>query len=251
MKTQVIVFCLLAAGLTTACVSDSPSKNVTNEEKAITYMDMGVRYMDMGELRFAKENLEKALDTDGNNSNIHNAAAALYEKIREPENARNHYLIALRLDPENPQPQNNYGRFLCEQGEYVDGLEHLNLALNMPMNNRRWFALTNAGRCLLKQAQKPRAEAYFREALQLQPDYHPALLEMMKLSYNDAKYLSARAFLQRYQNVAQPTSDFLWYAMQIETALQHKNLAQQYKNALLNEFPTSDEAMRVKTSIDD
>jgi type IV pilus assembly protein PilF len=73
---------------------------------------------------------------------------------------------------------------------------------------------------------------------------------MMKISYNDAKYLSAKAFLQRYQNIAQPAPDFLWYAMQIETALEHKNLAQQYKNALLNDFPSSEEAMRVKTSID-
>ena len=250
MQRQALFFCFVSFFLT-ACVDDSPSKNVTSEEKAVTYLDMGIRYMDMGELRFAKENFEKALDMDSNNPNIHNAAAALYEKIREPENASNHYQTSLRLDSDNPQSQNNYGRFLCEQGALAEGLEHLNLALNMPLNNRRWFALTNAGRCLLKQAQKPRAEAYFREALQLQPDYSPALLEMMKISYNDAKYLSAKAFLQRYQTVAQPSPDFLWYAMQIETALEHKNLAQQYKNALLNEFPASEEAMRVKTSIND
>jgi type IV pilus assembly protein PilF len=99
MKTQVMFFCLTTVFLT-ACVGDSPSKDVTSEEKAITYLDMGVRYMDMGELKVAKENLEKALDWDSSNPNVHNAAAALYEKIQEPDNARSHYQTSLRLDPE-------------------------------------------------------------------------------------------------------------------------------------------------------
>jgi type IV pilus assembly protein PilF len=250
MKIRAIVFCLTAV-LLTACVDTSPSKDVTAAEKALTYLNMGVRYMEMGELKIAKDNLEKALDWDSNNPDIQNAAAALYEKIQEPENASNHYQTALRLDSENPQTQNNYGRFLCETGSYAEGMQHLNTALNMPLNNRRWFALTNTGRCLIKQGQKPQAEAYFREALQLQPDYSPALLEMLKQAYNDGKYMSAKAFLQRYQNVAQPTPDFLWYAMQIEYALEHKYLAEQYKTSLLNDFPNSDEAKRVKTAIND
>lgn len=249
MKTHSIIFCLTAV-LLTGCFNTNPS-DVTSSEKALTYLNMGVRYMDMGELRFAKDNLEKALDWDSNNPEIHNAAAALYEKIQELEKARSHYQSALRLDAQNPQTQNNYGRFLCETDSQAEGLQYLNTALNMPLNNRRWFALTNAGRCLIKQGQKTQAEAYFREALQLQPDYSPALLEMLKLAYNDGKYMSAKAFAQRYQNVAQPRPDFLWYAMQIEYSLDHKYLAEQYKASLLNDYPNSDEAKRVKTAIND
>lgn len=250
MKTQVMIFCLTAMFLT-ACADDGPIKEATAEEKAATYLDMGVRYMDMGQLKFAKENLEKALDLDSSNPNLHNAAAALYEKIQEPETAISHYQTALRLDPENPQSQNNYGRFLCETGSYAEGLEHLNAALNMPLNNRRWFALTNAGRCLLQLGKKQQAETYFREALQLQSEYSPALLEMSKMNYTDGKYMTSRAFLQRYQSVAQATPESLWYGMQIELALDHKALAEQYKNTLLNDFPSSGEAKRVKTAVSD
>lgn len=250
MKSQVMIFCLTAM-LLTACADDGSVKNVTSEEKAAVYLDMGVRYMEIGELKSAKENLEKALDWDSSNPEIHNAAAALYEQIKEPDAARSHYETSLRLDTENPQSQNNYGRFLCETGSLAEGLQHLNTALNMPLNNRRWFALTNAGRCLLKQGQKSQAEAYFREALQLQTDYSPALLELLKINYNDANYLSAKAFMQRFQHVSPPTPEFLWYAMQIELALDHKGLAEKYKNSLLNDFPSSEEALRVKTAISD
>jgi type IV pilus assembly protein PilF len=155
------------------------------------------------------------------------------------------------LDPENPQLQNNYGRFLCEQGSIVEGLEHLTTALNMPLNNRRWFALTNAGRCLLKQGKKTQAENYFREALLLQPEYPAALLEMAKFNYNDGSHFLAKAFLQRYETAAPPTPESLWYAMQIELGLDHKSLAEQYKRTLLATFPLSDEARRIKNAISD
>lgn len=247
MKIQLTIFYLTAIFLT-AC-NNSPSKDVTSEEKAKTYLDMGLRYMEMGELKIAKENLEKALDWDSSNPDIHNAAGALYERIQETENAGNHYKTALRLDTENPQSQNNYGRFLCEHGSPDEGMGHLNIALNMPLNNRRWYALANAGRCLIKLGQKQRAEAYFLEALQLQNDYAPVLLEISKLNYVDGNYLSAKAFLQRYQNVAAHSPESLWYAIQIETALNHKAAAGQYKTQLLNSFPSSDEAKRVQTAI--
>jgi type IV pilus assembly protein PilF len=232
----------------TACVDDSPSRNVSSEEKASTYLDMGVRYLEMGQLKFAKENLEKALDLNSSNADIHDATAVLYERLKEPEQARKHYEISLQISADNPQSQNNYGRFLCEQGNYTEGLLHLNLALKMPLNNRRWFALTNTGRCLLQQGDKTQAEAYFREALLLQNDYPPALLEMLKISYHEAKYLSAEAFLQRYQNVAELTAETLWYAVQIEFALEHKALAETYRSRLWSEFPVSEEAKRLRTA---
>lgn len=250
MKIQVMAF-LLVAFFLTACAESGYFKEVSSEEKAVTYLEMGVRYMEIGELKIAKDNLEKALDEDSSNPEIHNAAAAMYEKIREPEKAREHYQTSLNLDSENPQIQNNYGRFLCEQNSQAEGLEHLNTALNMPLNNRRWFALTNAGRCLLKSGHKTQAEAYFREALQLQADYPPALMEMAKINYDEGNYLFAKAFLQRYEVSSSATAESLWYAMQIELGLNHKNLADQYKMSLLNNFPSSDEAKRIKHAISD
>ncbi len=251
MQAPRIVFSLLLLSVT-ACVSDSPSSATSSEEKAITYLEMGVRYMEIGELKVAKENLEKALDEDSGNAEVHNAAAVLYERIRDPEAASSHYQTSLRLDADNPQIQNNYGRFLCEQGQFEEGMQYLESAVNMPLNSRPWFALTNAGRCLLKRGDKRKAEQYFRQALQLQNDYPPALLEMLKLTYRSGQYLSAQAFLQRYHSaMAGHTPESLWYGMQIEGVLEHKALAEQYRKRLVNEFPTSEEANRIKHSVND
>jgi type IV pilus assembly protein PilF len=251
MNLQRAVLSLALISLS-ACISDSPSHDVSSEEKAVTYLEMGVRYMEIGDLKVAKENLEKALYWDSSNAEVQDAIAVLYEKIQEPQNASQHYQAALRIDPENPQLQNNYGRFLCDQGQIDDGLNYLEAAVNKPLNNRKWFALTNAGRCLLKQGDKRKAESYFRLALQLQDDYAPALLEMLKMTYRNGQYLSAKAFFQRYQGlISGYSAELLWYGMQIERALEHRTLAEQYRRRLLNDFPTSEEANRAKNSIND
>jgi type IV pilus assembly protein PilF len=251
MNAQIIKLLLIMVSLSLiACSWDnSASSKMSNAEKATTYLDMGVRYMEIGQLKSAKENLEKALDLETSNADMYNALAVLNEKLKEPNNARQYYEKSLNIDPNNPQSQNNYGRYLCEQGNYAEGMIHLNIALNMPLNNRRWFALTNAGRCLLKQGDKIQAEAYFRESLLLQPNYHPALLEMLKLSFHEGKTLSAQAFLQRYQSLTGMDAEALWYAIQIELALDHKTIADKYRYQLLNEFPMSEEAKRIRNAI--
>ena len=229
-----------------ACVNANPKKDVSSDEKAKVYLKMGVRYMEIGQLGIAKENLEKALDFDSSNANIHNAIAVLYERIKRFDDAKYHYQKAVSLDEENPQPKNNYGRFLCELGDYQGGLAHLNVALNMPLNRRKWFALTNAGICKVKEGNSQQAEAYFREALNQNPNYAPALMEMQKISYHQRNYMSARAFLQRYLSVAPENAETLWYAYQNERSLGNSQKAEEYRSKLLNKFPNSAEAKKIQ-----
>lgn len=245
MKTFIIPLCFIFFYLT-ACVQVNPPKNVSSEEKAKTYLQMGVRYMEMGKLNIAKKNLEKALDEDSSNANVHNAIAVLYERIKRFADAKSHYLKAISLDEESAQSKNNYGRFLCDQGDYPAGLAHLTVALNMPLNTRKWFSLTNAGICESKQGNKKQAEIYFRQALEFNRNYAPALLEMQKISYHQRKYMSARAFLQRYLNVAQETAETLWYAYQTERSLNDPKAAENYRSTLLRRFPNSVEANKVQ-----
>lgn len=243
MKPQLIIG---MSFLLMACVQVNPTREISSEEKADVYLKMGVRYLEMGQLKIAKENLEKSLDEDSSNAEAHNAIAVLYERIRRFDDARDHYERAISLDDESPQPKNNYGRFLCDRKEYKEGLLHLSAAFNMPLNKRKWFSLTNAGLCKLKQGNNTQAENYFRAALQFHPNYHPALKEMLKISYHQRKYMSARAFLQRYSSLAPETAEVLWYAYQTERSLHNIQVAEQYRSKLIQKFPESNEAKKLR-----
>jgi type IV pilus assembly protein PilF len=102
---------------------------------------------------------------------------------------------------------------------------------------------------LLQQNNRVQAEEYFRKALQSNPEYAPALKEMLKLSYDNQQYMSARAFLERYMAVAKHTPETLWYAFQTERAMGNYQAADEYQEQLINNFPTSKEAQDIKTAI--
>lgn len=231
----------------TACVRSGSSKTeLSKEQQARLYLDMGARYLEMGMLTTAKEKLEIAENIDSENSNIQNGLAALYERMKLHSEAKEHYQKAVALDEGNFGAKNNYGRYLCESGDYEAGLNLLKQALTLPLNSRQWFAYTNIGRCELIKGKKQEAELNFRTALQINKNYAPALFEMQKISYHAEKYMSARAFLQRYLAVSKHNAETLWYAVQTERALGDIKTAEAYKNKLFNLFPVSKEAQQLK-----
>ncbi len=242
----VVLICLLV----NACAGNQGSKDyMSDEKKAALYLQMGVRYLEMDMLKPAKENLELAEQMDANNADTHNALGVLYERMKQYQKTRDQYQQALELDAENAEIKNNYGRYLCERGEYEKGVQLLTQALAMPLNNRKWFAYTNLGRCKLNQGDQQKAENFFRQALQENKAYTPALFEMQKISYRSGKYMSARAFMQRYLSSAKHNSESLWYAVQTERALGNKQTADEYRELLFKLFPASKEADQLKTAV--
>lgn len=242
---------LLAAALSGGCalIPDFGDDSMSNAEKANLNMQMGTRYLEMGMWDVAKEKLELALDLDSSNADIHNAMGIFYERIKEYDKAADQYESAVSKGPDNFDIKSNYGRFLCDRGDFNKGMTVLQQALDAPMNNRQWFALTSMGICHVKQNDLSRGEDYLRQALQLQADYPPALLEMQKISYQNRQYMSARAFLERYLAVGKHTPETLWLAFQTERSLGNEKIAEDYGQQLFTQFPASKEAQQIKNVI--
>ncbi|MBZ4203192.1 MAG: type IV pilus biogenesis/stability protein PilW [Methylovulum sp.] len=243
-KTQVVKRCLqlvqVSVLLSLAACASLDEKSST--DRAEIYVQLGVRYLNMNRLDVAKANLEHALEENPLNINAHNALAFLYEKIEKYPQAKEHYLAALNIAPDDLSVQNNYGRFLCEHQETQAGVILLERAIKNLLNDRSWLALTNAGLCAVNSGQTHQAKAYFKQALLANERYAPALLAMQKMSYNNAEYWPAKGYLQRYLNSAAHTSESLWFGMMTERALGNQTLAQEYRDLLVDTFPLSKEA---------
>jgi type IV pilus assembly protein PilF len=143
-KAIKIVSVILLASALNACAGTG--KSAKDRESAEVYLQLGVRYMGLNKLELAKENLLMALKKDSHNAKAHNALAFLYEKINLYDDAREHYETALDLAPDDSGGQNNYGRFLCERGQFEEGVALLSRAAAMPLNERPWMALTKMRR---------------------------------------------------------------------------------------------------------
>ena len=115
-------------------------------------------------------------------------------------------------------------------------------ALDNPLYNTPWLAWHNAGWCNERSGDSERAEGDYRSALQLNPRFAPSLLAMARVSVESGNYLSARAYLQRYAEVADHTAESLWLGVRTENQLGDSDQLASYRLKLLARFPDSDEA---------
>jgi type IV pilus assembly protein PilF len=208
------------------------------------YVQMGVQYMEQGKLEIADTDLRHALELDDDNSEAYNALGVLNDRLKRDAEASRNFQKSLALKPDNFSARNNYGRFLCTRGHYPEGMAQFQRVIAAPLYSQPWIPLTNAGLCAKDNGRRKEAEDFFRQALQRNPGFPPALLEMANISFTTRQHQSARGFLQRYQAVGPETPRSLWLAAQTELALGSAESANDYLGRLRARFPDAPETRR-------
>jgi len=169
----------------------------------------------------------------------------IHERLGQPDKAEAFYQKAIGENPGDSAAQNNYGRFLCVQGRYEEGEKRLLRALKNTLYASPELAYANAGICAKSAGQPEKAERYFRRALELQPRIPVALMSMAELSFQRGRYLSSRAYLQRYLEVGDHTPESLWLGIRVEQALGDKNAVSSYAMLLKTQYPDSRETQNL------
>lgn len=235
------VICLALAACTTTEVQ-APGAKTDLKEAARLNTQLGIDYMRRGQYDFALEKLEHALEQDPDLATAHSAIALLYQKRDEPKLARKHYKKALDLNENDPGTMNNFGIFLCGQGEIADAEEIFVKAAQSKDNGQPADSWANAGVCVRRDPKRlDKSEEYLRQALRLNPKHENALAQMAMVCMERQDYLRARAFLQRYEAVAKDTAQTLWIGAQIERKLGDVQSARMFERRLRTEFPEAPE----------
>ena len=217
-----------------------------SNDVAIANLELGVAYMNEGNYEKALEKLERARQADPGYSPTFNMLGLLYQVLGENAKAEEYFKRAIGLNANDSSTLNNYGRFLCQNGRTDEAEETFLRASKNPLYKTPEIAITNAGTCAMTNDRKEEAEKYFRQALQLNPQMPVPLLQMAMLSFEQGNALSARAYLQRYQEQARHTPGSLWLGIQIERELGDKNALASYTLLLKNGYPESKEAELLK-----
>jgi type IV pilus assembly protein PilF len=247
MRAVAAVFqVVLIAALLAACASMPSQEPSKARRMAETNVQLGLAYMQQGDLETALMKLQRALEQDPKLSSAHHSIAILYQRLGNDTLAEKHYKTALQLEPDAARAHNNYGQFLCLRQRYAEAEEHFIKAAGNPLYNSIAGALTNAGVCANRVPDAVKAEQFFRQALEHDQKYAPALLQMAGVTFKAGNYLSARAYLERYQNVASHNPESLWLGVRIEDALGDKDASSSYALLLRNTFADTQQAKALK-----
>ena len=245
---------LIAWGLSVlllqGCVSTAGSERVRpGEDAAVANMNLGAGYLRQGRYDLAIERLQRALKQDPRLAEAHTTIALAYDRIGSKEDAEQHYKRATQLEPNNAASANAYAVFLCRENRWTDAAPYFRRAAENPTYSTPEVAYTNAGVCARDAGEVDKAEENFRAALSRNPSFPDALAGMIELSYDQKKYLQARAFMQRYLDVQQPGAPLLWMCFNIEQELGNQAAAQRCAEQLRTRFPQSPEVAQLQEAL--
>jgi len=240
-----LAWLLVAVLLVGACASQPESRFDSEEKKAAQInAELGLKYLRNGDLQVAKNKLDKAIAQDPDNPDAHAAYALLSMELDKPDQARDHFDTALDARPDDPQLLNNYGTFLCEQGDYSEGIERFLKAARNQLYETPSYAYANAGRCARDAGRPDEARRYLRQALEADSRMGSALLELARLEYEQGRLRQSRRRIEHYHEVATLAPESLWLAIRIERRLGDRRAAERLGKRLVREYPDSAQASR-------
>ena len=241
---KIIVCLFIVAGLT-GCASPTSVRKYHPEDRskvADLNTKLAIVYLREGNNELALKKLEKAINADRSYAPAYGALGLLYDRIGDFDKSDKNFRKALRLDPNNSSILNNYGQMLCRQEQYTKGQKMFLKANDNALYRTPEIALSNAGTCAMEAGDTAAAEQHFREALVLNPRIAPTLLQMTVISYDLGRFLSARAYLQRYLEIGRPTPQSLWLGIRIEREMGDKDALTSYTLQLEKIYPDTEEA---------
>lgn len=212
---------------------------------ADTFTQLAAEYLRMGNYPAALRKAKKAVARDASSPSAHLVLGLVYEALGEIGQAQTTYRRARELAPRDPYVLNASGRLLCTLEEYDKSLVMFGRALQNPLYETPWVASTNAGICARKAGKAELAETYFLKALEKNKAYPPALAQMAQVRFDQGKYLSTRAYIQRYREVAKPTAELLYLSILAERKLGNRDQERSDELLLMSEYPDSEQARKL------
>ena len=256
LRLNICVALLLACGVLAGC-AQSPANSATQADtvqtgtqtgeagdprnRARIHTELAGAYFERGNMGVALEELRSAIDADPNYAPAFNVLGLVHMDLRENAVAEQHFERALRLSPNDPDINNNYGWFLCQSGREERSIAYFLAALKNPLYNTPARSYVNAGLCALRKNNERDAFDYFQRALRSEPDNLQALLSLASIQYKRGQLELARGLIGRFNKLVEPTVESLWLALRIERKLGDKSAENTLATQLRRRFSGSQE----------
>jgi len=179
------------------CSCSSVSEKDTQQANA--HYQLGVSYLNDNNIQPAFVELQKALELNPRDKEVHNAIGVIYlVNLEEYSKAIRHFQEALKIDKNYPEAANNLGNAYANVGDFVKAIESFRLALSNPQYKNAAMAFNNLGMVYYRLSRYEEAADAFKDSMKRYSDfplpyYGLALTYNAKGQYGDAAFALARA----------------------------------------------------------
>jgi type IV pilus assembly protein PilF len=209
--------------------------------RAKLHTELASLYFTRGGMSVALEELRLAVAADSSYAPAYGMFGVVYQDLKENGLAEDNFERALRLAPNDPDINHNYGWFLCQTKREPDSIKYFLQAIRNPLYPTPWRSYSAAGQCSLRTKNVKDAEQFFERALRLDPDDPTSLLQMGQIRYGQGNVTEARRLVSRHNKLVTPTAESLWLSVRIERRSGERTAEMSYANQLRRRFPNSAE----------
>jgi type IV pilus assembly protein PilF len=187
--------------------------------RAKAHTDLAAAYYELGNVGVALEEVRIAIAADANYAPAYNVQGLVNMDLRENGAAEASFQRGLKLAPQDPDLNHNYGWFLCQTGREDQSIPWFMNAVRSPLYPTPAKSFAAAGRCVQKR-DPGEAMKYYDRALRIDPNNLQALLPYAEILYRRGQLRPAKELVGRYNKlVPEPTAESLWLALRIERKL--------------------------------
>src|SRR5204863_4126619 len=210
-------------------------------ERARIHTELAGSDYQRGNLGVALSEARIAIAADSGYAPAYNVLGLVYGDLREKDLAEEAFERSLRFNHNDPDTNHNYAWFLCENKREEESIRYFLMAVRHPLYATPQKSYAMAAVCAMRKNNERDAYDYLERALKLDPNYHPALINLAQLKYRRGELDGARTLVGRYNKLAEPTAESLWLALRIERKVGDSSSVTSYANQLRRRFPGSKE----------
>ncbi|MGB5081065.1 MAG: type IV pilus biogenesis/stability protein PilW [Burkholderiales bacterium] len=217
-----------------------------SRERARIHTELASTYYQRGNLGVALAEARIAAAADSGYAPAFNVLGLVYGDLRENDLAVQAFERSLSLNPSDPDANHNYAWFLCEHQREDEAIRYFLQAIRHPLYATPQKSYLMAAVCAQRGHNERDAAEYLERALRLDPNYHPALINLAEIKFKRGDLDLARNLVGRYNRIAEPTAESLWLALRIERKLGDSSGVASYANQLRRRFPGSKESQELQ-----
>lgn len=220
---------------------NAPPEKAESSKRAAIRLQLAIGYYQQRQMEIALNEIKQALAADPDYADAYSVRGLIYMEMGETNLANESFQQALRLSPGNPDFLNNYGWFLCQNGQEAKAVVNFEAALQNRAYQSPGKALANAGICSLKLNDIDAAERYLLRAFQYEPGNPLVNLSLADIYYRRGNNERARFYTNRIVRLENATAEMFWLGIKVERRLGDRAAEESLVTQLRRRFPNSPE----------